>query len=200
LILLNYPPKFRCYKKALNMLDEWSMASTRLVDSTLSKGKIPLSGKIGQEMQRLIDNIENILSEYEKAEAARILPPDSSIKATSKKATKISPLEMLSRGYLGEEIGALVNALRINLDEIKHAAKFAHKILVEIGKLDIEEQNFAESQNSSFELARELTKSFTENFSIKSLRDISDTSLSTSTPRSPSMKSAALKSRPPSSF
>lgn len=189
------------------MLSEWSAASSRLVDGASSHKKAPLLGKMGQEMQKLVDYIDNLISDYDKAEAARILPPDGAVKSlkASKKSTKISPMEMLSRGYLGEEVGALMNALRIHLDEIKYAAEVARKIKYEIGKIESEDERFAESQHSTFKLARELTQTFTEKFSIQALQEMS-TDSTTTTPKtyaSPPAKGknvCSVKTRPPSTF
>ena len=188
------------------MLYEWSTASSRFVDGALSHKKTPLIGKMGEEIQGLVDSIDNLISDYEIAEAARIIPPDGAVKSTkaSKKSTKVSPVEMLMRGYLGEEVGALMNSIRIHLDEIKHAAEVARKTKHEICKLESEDERFTDSQHSSFKLARELTQTFTEKFSMKALQEMSIDS-TTTTPR-PQVSSAAksnacfTKTRPPSTF
>ena len=189
------------------MLSEWSAASSRLVDGALSGKKSSLLGKMGQEMQKLIDYIDNLINDYDKAEAARILPPDGAVKSlkVSKKSTKVSPIEMLSRGYLGEEVGALMNALRIHLDEIKNAAELARKIKYEIGKIESEDERSRESQHSTFKLARELTQTFTEKFSMKQLQEMSADSMSTTprthaSPPAKGNKACSMKMRPPSTF
>lgn len=70
-------------------------------------------------MKRAVSEIESLnsrvlvlVSALSSCESARIIPPSPS------QAPPVSPLDMLSRGYMGEAVSELVNTLRLHSNDI----------------------------------------------------------------------------------
>jgi hypothetical protein len=127
----------RSLQSSNSMLYQWAAAADKVVPifSTYGINASDPSLKARRELMDLSGSITGIVSALDAAEGSRILLPEglSAPRARSGSAVPagkgvgagagapgaISPLDSVSRGYLGEEMSVLVNALRSSKEDLR---------------------------------------------------------------------------------
>jgi len=121
----------RCLSESQKSLEHWSETSKKngkLLDTYGSNAK-KIFRTFLSEIQAPMASLEMIVDAFSKAESARI---SSSSSSGVGKPVLTSPLDMLSRGSMGEEISRLVSCMRLQKDELAGLPlklKNAYKIL-----------------------------------------------------------------------
>jgi hypothetical protein len=124
----------RSLQSSNSMLYQWAAAADKVVPifSTFGSNASDPSLKARRELMDLSGSIASIVAALDAAEGSRILLPEglSAPRARSGSTVPgkgvgagapgvISPLDSVSRGYLGEEMSVLVNALRGNKEDLR---------------------------------------------------------------------------------
>lgn len=128
----------RSLQSSNSMLLQWAAAAEKVVPifSTFGSNASDPSLRARRDVLELCGAVTSILTALDAAEGSRILPPEGlsaqggktrpgpivpgrGVGGHGQSPGSISPLDSLSRGYLGEEMSVLANTLRSNAEDLK---------------------------------------------------------------------------------
>ena len=110
----------KCYQKSLSLLDEWSVAAKNFSEKLTHDTNPHDYSKMIQYTESVGKNVHTLIGAFDEAENVRIAPSEG--------GRSVPPMDMLSRGYLGEEMANLVNTIRATVENLRDLSDYTRDI------------------------------------------------------------------------